>query len=220
MSDEEFKDISIDRKPGGQLCTLTVNKDGTTETKVLYEVSDGSIRDPDVSYDGKRIVFSMRTSFTEDDYHLYEYSVETGQVRQLTFGLGVADIEPAYMPNGDIVFGSTRCIQLTDCWWTEVSNIFMCDGDGRFLRRITYDQVTVNYPKPLPTGESSTPVGITTTAITLSRPFRDELRRDGTDRVLWEQLLFPDVDPSCTGIPNSGSKAVGSPQVTTLSTAN
>ena len=35
VSDEEFKDISINRKPGGQLCTLKINPDGTTETKVL-----------------------------------------------------------------------------------------------------------------------------------------------------------------------------------------
>ncbi|MGI5832236.1 MAG: DUF7402 domain-containing protein [Thermoguttaceae bacterium] len=211
VSDEEFKDISIDRKPGGQLCTLTVNKDGTTETKVLYEVSDGSIRDPDVSYDGKRIVFSMRTSFTEDDYHLYEYSVETGQVRQLTFGLGVADIEPAYMPNGDIVFGSTRCIQLTDCWWTEVSNIFMCDGDGRFLRRITYDQVTVNYPKPLADGRILyTRWDYNDRNHTFPQPLF-VMNSDGTAQTEFygNNSYFPTSILHARGIPNSGSKAVG-----------
>ena len=211
VSDEEFKDISVNRRPGGQLCTLTINPDGTTETKVLYEVMDGSIRDPDVSYDGKRIIFSMRTSFTEDDYHLYEYSLETGQVRQITFGAGVADIEPAYLPNGDIVFDSTRGIQLTDCWWTEVSNIFMCDGDGRFLRRITFDQVTVNYPKPLSDGRILyTRWDYNDRGHTFPQPLF-VMNADGTAQTEFygNNSFFPTSILHARGIPNSGSKAVG-----------
>ena len=211
VSDEEFKDISVNRKPGGQLCTLKINSDGTTETKVLYEVADGSIRDPDVSYDGKRIVFSMRTSFETDDYHLYEYSVETGQVRQITFGPGVADIEPAYLPNGDIVFDSTRGIQLTDCWWTEVSNIFMCDGDGRFLRRITFDQVTVNYPKPLSDGRILyTRWDYNDRGHTFPQPLF-VMNADGTAQTEFygNNSFFPTSILHARGIPNSGSKAVG-----------
>ena len=52
-------------------------------------------------------------------------------IRQLTAGLGVADYEGAYLPDGDIIFNSTRCVQTVDCWWTEVSNLYRCDGDGR-----------------------------------------------------------------------------------------
>ena len=80
----------------------------------------GMIRDPDVSYDGKRVLFSWRKSEFDDDYHLYEMSLEDGEVRQLTSGERVADYEGAYLPNGDIIFNSTRCIQTVDCWWTEV----------------------------------------------------------------------------------------------------
>ncbi|MBP5622233.1 MAG: hypothetical protein J6X44_09480, partial [Thermoguttaceae bacterium] len=74
------------------------------------------------------------------------------EVRQITFGLGVADIEPIYLPNGDLLFTSTRCGQITDWWWTEVSNLYTCDAQGRFLRRVSVDQVTVNYPKLLDDG--------------------------------------------------------------------
>jgi hypothetical protein len=74
------------------------------------------------------------------------------RVRQLTFGLGFADYEGVYLPNGNIVFNSTRCVQTVDCWWTEVSNIFTCDGDGRYLRRLSYDQVHTNYPTVTPDG--------------------------------------------------------------------
>ena len=63
-----------------------------------------------------------------------------------TFGLGYADYEGAYVPNGHIVFNSTRCVQTVDCWWTEVSNLYTCDGEGRYLRRLGFDQVHSNYP--------------------------------------------------------------------------
>ena len=104
------------------------------------------IRDPDVSYDGRRVLFAWKKSDREDDYHLYEMDLESRAVRQLTSGLGVADYEAAYLPDGDIIFNSTRCVQIVDCWWTEVSNLYRCDGDGRFLRRLTFDQVHDNYP--------------------------------------------------------------------------
>lgn len=211
VSDEEYLDTSVDRKPGGQLCAMTISPDGTVQTRVLVEVEDGSIRDPDVSYDGKRILFSMRRSFTDDDYHLYEYSAETKQTRQLTFGPGVADIEPAYLPNGGIVFDSTRGIQLTDCWWTEVSNIFMCDGDGRFLRRVTFDQVTVNYPKPLSDGRILyTRWDYNDRGHTFPQPLF-VMNEDGTAQTEFygNNSFFPTSILHARGIPQSGSKAVG-----------
>ena len=152
VTDEAYLDFSVDRKPGGQLCLATFQPDGTLKHEVLVSTAEGTIRDPDVSWDGKRIVFAMRKSFTEDDFHLYEYDIETKKTRQITFGLGVADIEPIYLPNGDFLFCSTRCAQITDCWWTEVSNLYTCDAQGRFLRRVSVDQVTVNYPQIIEDG--------------------------------------------------------------------
>jgi len=70
----------------------------------------------------------------------------------LTFGRGFADYEGAYLPNGDIIFNSTRCVQIVDCWWTEVSNLYTCDKDGRYLRRLSFDQVHTNYPTVLEDG--------------------------------------------------------------------
>jgi hypothetical protein len=94
----------------------------------------------------------MRDSAYEDDFHLYEMDVATGEVRQLTFGLGFADVEPTYLPNGEIIFNSTRCMQITDCFWPDVANLYVCDGDGRYLRRLGFDQVHTNYPKVLEDG--------------------------------------------------------------------
>ncbi|MBQ4203616.1 MAG: hypothetical protein II655_07935, partial [Thermoguttaceae bacterium] len=137
---------------GGQLCLLTFARDGSLRGDVLVETPAGTLRDPDVSWDGRKILFSMRNDLHEDDFHIYEYDVDAKSTRQITRGPGVADIEPIYLPNDDLLFGSTRCTQITDCWWTEVSNFYTCDSQGRFLRRVSVDQVTVNYPKLLDDG--------------------------------------------------------------------
>ncbi|HIJ52657.1 MAG TPA: hypothetical protein HPP66_05825 [Planctomycetes bacterium] len=131
--------------PGSALCLLEM--DGCYgKVRTLINEPDGVIRDPDVSYDGRRILFAWKKSDRGDDYHLYEMGLETGNVRQLTFGLGFADYEGAYLPNDDIIFNSTRCVQIVDCWWTEVSNLYVCNKDGRYLRRLTFDQVHTNLP--------------------------------------------------------------------------
>ncbi len=138
-------------KPGSALCLLTM--EGRYGTVVnLIEDAAGVIRDPDLSYDGKRLLFAWKKSDRQDDYHLYEMELATKKVRQLTFGLGVADYEGCYLPNGDIIFNSTRCVSIVDCWWTEVSNLYTCDQDGKYLRRLGFDQVHSNYPQVLPNG--------------------------------------------------------------------
>ena len=137
---------------GSALCAIELNDVGEYEERTLISDPNGVIRDPAVSYDGKIIVFAWKKSNLLDDYHLYDYNVDTGETRQLTFGLGYADYEPCILPDGDIVFNSTRCVQIVDCWWTEVSNLYRCDKNGRFLRRLSYDQVHTNYPSILEDG--------------------------------------------------------------------
>ncbi|MCR4413321.1 MAG: hypothetical protein NUV77_12955 [Thermoguttaceae bacterium] len=137
--------------PGSALCLLEV-EGGEVRVRTLLEDRHGVIRDPDVSYDGRRIVFAWKKSLDGDDYHLYEMTVDEGTIRQITSGLGFADYEPAFLPNGDLVFNSTRCVQTVDCWWTEVSNLYTCDARGRYLRQLGFDQVHTNYPTVTPDG--------------------------------------------------------------------
>jgi hypothetical protein len=137
--------------PGSALCLLELDAAGAT-ARTLLDDPEGVIRDPDVSYDGRRILFAWKKSDRLDDYHLHEMDVRTGSVRQLTFGLGFADYEGVYLPSGDLLFTSTRCVQIVDCWWTEVSNLYRCNADGDYLRRVSFDQVHANYPHVLDDG--------------------------------------------------------------------
>ncbi|MBN2293786.1 MAG: PD40 domain-containing protein [Pirellulales bacterium] len=144
---------------GTELCLLEMD-DEFGKIRTLVADPSGVIRDPDVSPDGRRILFAWKKSLDKDDYHLYEIDIEAdskggvnpGNVRQITHGLGFADYEGMYLPDGNIIFNSTRCVQTVDCWWTEVSNLFTCSPDGRHIRQLAYDQVHTNYPTLTPDG--------------------------------------------------------------------
>jgi len=138
--------------PGSALCLLEM--DGIYgKVTTLIDDPNGMIRDPDVSLDAKKILFSWKRSDREDDFHLYEIEMKSGEVTQITDGLGFADYEGVYLPNGDIIFNSTRCVQTVDCWWTEVSNLYTCSVDGKYLRRLSFDQVHTNFPTVAPDGQ-------------------------------------------------------------------
>jgi len=137
--------------PGSQLCLLHL-EDLYGRVETLISDPTGAIRDPAVSWDARRVVFAWKKSLDEDDYHLYELEVAGGRTRQLTFGRGFADYEPAFLPNGNLIFASTRCVQTVDCFWTEVSNLYTCDAEGRYLRRLGFDQVHTVYPQVLDDG--------------------------------------------------------------------
>jgi hypothetical protein len=92
-------------------------------------------RDPDVSFDGKRILLSMRRN-REDDYHIYEISADGTGLRQLTTGGGISDIDPIYLPDGRILFTSTREPKYCMCNRHIMGNLFTMDADGRNIQQI------------------------------------------------------------------------------------
>ncbi|NQT37878.1 MAG: hypothetical protein HQ581_10335 [Planctomycetes bacterium] len=131
--------------PGSSIEVLVM--DGSYGTvRTLLDDPGGVLRNADVSYDGRRILFAWKKSDRQDDFHQYEMDADGGNVRQLTDGLGLADYEGVYLPDGNILFSSTRCVQTVDCNWTEVSNLYLMDTRGRFMRRVGFDQVHTIFP--------------------------------------------------------------------------
>ena len=136
--------------PGSRLVLITLAAEGDmvkkTET-VILDCPFGVVRDPDVSADGTRLLFSMK-EYDEDDFHIYEMDLTSPKYtyEQLTFGSGVADFECRYLPNGDILFQSSRAVQTVDCWKTPVSNLYKMSANGTNIVRLGYDQVHTTYP--------------------------------------------------------------------------
>ena len=82
---------------GGRLCRLNLR---TGELDVLLDDPAGGVRDPQVHYDGRKILFSYRQGGSRY-FHLYEIDIDGSDLRQLTDG-PFDDIEPIYLPDGDI----------------------------------------------------------------------------------------------------------------------
>jgi hypothetical protein len=143
---------------GGKLYRLNLR---TGELTTLLSDPKGGVRDPQVSYDGRKVLFSYRPGGTEN-YHLYEIELaEAGsnpksdirnlKLRQLTSG-PYDDLEPSYLPDGGIVFVSGRCKRWVNCWLTQVAVLHRCDADGSNLRALSSNNEHDNTPWPLPDG--------------------------------------------------------------------
>lgn len=158
-----------DYRGGSQLIRAKIHPDGSVSQRVLVDEPDGVIRDPQLSPDGTTLVFSKRRSLARDDYHLWTYNLETGELRQITrnpvipkeavgrgqtndFEVICSDIEPCWLQDGSILFQSTRCCHSVDCWPLPVSNLHRCDADGRNIRRVGFDQVQTFFPQVLNDG--------------------------------------------------------------------
>jgi hypothetical protein len=117
---------------------------------VLLDAQGGAIRDPAVYYDARKLVFSYRPQGT-DFYHLYEIRMDGTRLRQLTFG-DFDDYEPAFLPDGGIVFVSTRCRRWVNCWKTQVGILYRCDANGNDRYPISANTEHDNTPWVLPDG--------------------------------------------------------------------
>lgn len=131
----------------GYLCRL---HPGTQEVTVLLADRQGAVRDPQVHYDGDTILFSYRKGGS-DYFHLYEISTDGSRLTQLTDG-PFDDVEPTYLPDGGIIFCSTRAKRWVPCWYTQVATLHRCDGDGGNIRMLSSNIEHDNTPWMLPDG--------------------------------------------------------------------
>ena len=116
----------------------------------LLDDPRGGIRDPQVNYEATKVLFSYRKGGTEN-YLLYEINLDGTGLRPLTTG-SYDDFEPTYLPNGDILFVSTRCKRWVNCWLTQVAVLHRCDANGQNVRPISSNNEQDNTPWPMPDG--------------------------------------------------------------------
>ena len=107
----------------------------SAKVKTLLDCPEGIIRDPEVSWDGNKILFSMRQN-KEDDFHIYEIDFNSKEVRQITNGVGLSDIDPNYLPDGRIVFSSTREPKYCMCNRHIMCNLYTMNADGTDILQI------------------------------------------------------------------------------------
>ncbi|MDD2600454.1 MAG: hypothetical protein PHO37_14730 [Kiritimatiellae bacterium] len=120
--------------------------------KELFTPGPGAtVRDPEVDFDAQRIVFSMRKSM-DDNYHIYTINSDGSGLRQLTSNPEVADIDPLWLPNGDIVFSSSREPKYCMCNRHIMCNLFRMESDGANIYQIGKSTLFEGHAALLPDG--------------------------------------------------------------------
>ena len=145
-----------ERTPGGRL--LVWWPDGkVTDLTAGAPIPIYDVQQPDVSFDGTRVVFSAVTGRGEQ-WRLYEIGLDGTGFRQLTFDdrdvpipddprdpgrnervFGrYGDFGPAYLPDGRIIFVSTRYMTLSGSCGQRGQNLYVLDPEtGETHRRTT-----------------------------------------------------------------------------------
>lgn len=92
-----------DQPTGGNLFRL--DPDGTLLN--LTNWSNAAVRDPEISYDGTHVLFSMRIG-AFGKWQVYEADVQSGSPRRISRDDTHNDLDPAYLGDGRIVFTTDR----------------------------------------------------------------------------------------------------------------
>jgi len=145
---------------GKGLTILTDWKSGNPKVKTILEgkMPPGSYRNPDLSYDGKRVLFAFCDHTEENKNHrrffIYEAAIDGSWVRQLTgtkrdkfqtwdnrATVLIEDNDPCYLPDGGIVFISSRCQSFGRCHggrYNPAWNLHRCDKDGNNIKQLSF----------------------------------------------------------------------------------
>lgn len=137
-------------QPGGPLKTIDLARNN--EIRVVADPGpEGLLRDPDVYFDGKRIVFAMRKNI-RDNYHLYEINADGSGLKTLTSAEGVFDIDPIYLPDDDIAFTSSREPKYCMCNIHIMGNLFRMAADGANIHQIGKSTLFEGHGSLMPDG--------------------------------------------------------------------
>lgn len=149
---------------------IAILEDWRTSPRVMEPLHDklpiGDTARPDISYDGERVLFTFcdHTPDRPSDrrFFLYEAAIDGSWVRQLTGSdddpmqgwggrttVAIEDFDPCYLPDGSIVFTSTRSQNFGRCHggrYTPSYLLCRCDADGTNIRIISFGEANEHFP--------------------------------------------------------------------------
>ena len=121
--------------------------------RTIFSDPEGFIFDLSLSFDAKKIVFAYKKEVRkrQDSFHVYEIQTDGTGLRQLSEGR-YHDFSPVYLPDGRIVFNSTRVESYSLCQDFLAAALHVMDGDGANLRRLEYNTLCDTTPAVLADG--------------------------------------------------------------------
>ena len=191
--------------PGARLLTLEgLSPEGKLTQLMPQAPLHGSFWRPDLSYDAQKVVFCFKPH-NEKSFHLYEINIDGTGLVQLTDGR-FDDFDPIYLPDGHILFSTTRAHTYVRCM--PPTNAFIlarCDADGKNVFLISRN----NEPDYLPSVMNDGRILYTRWEYTDKPLWRAQglwtVNADGTQvNTFWgNQSVWPDLLKDARNIPNS-----------------
>ena len=162
---------SVMFSPGGDLFMRGQSSPSAAEINLTgsYTQGQGDVSDPEVSYDGTKILFSMRGP-NDGTFNVWEYDIPKKSLRRIIertpAGDAIAgqgnDVDPAYLSDGRIVFTSDRQQESSqklgyryrDEYEREIVTVLhLMNADGTNIDQISFNQSHDRNPTVLMTGE-------------------------------------------------------------------
>jgi hypothetical protein len=149
----------LKHKPGAQGSHLVPQKDESRPAPFstndwaatpLTHFTDGYVADCEVSWDGRRVIFSRRTG-DSPWWHIWEINIDGTGLRQLTSG-PYHDVQPAYLGDGRIVFSSSRIGLRDEYHGYHATGLTVMNGDGSDIHCIGFNLGRDNEPALLHDG--------------------------------------------------------------------
>jgi hypothetical protein len=154
--------------PGGDLYYRDLASPSAPERNITAAITQGmgDVKDVEVSYDGTKLLFALRqpdiqnaTPADQNKWDIWEYDIPADSLRRVTVTDNTAkageDIAPHYLPDGRIIFSSTRQRQSRATLIDEGKNAFsamdedlnehafvlhVMDDDGSNIHQVSYNQ--------------------------------------------------------------------------------
>ena len=133
---------------GGAIRTLDL---ATGAVTTLEEDADGVYRDLEVSYDGSTLLYAYRPD-PKGNSSIYVRPLAGGPPRRLTWMATADDMDPTELPDGRIVFASTRDPKYVMCNRHISANLYRMNPDGSGIVKIANSTLFERPTDVLPDG--------------------------------------------------------------------
>ncbi|MGZ5543702.1 MAG: HzsA-related protein, partial [Limisphaerales bacterium] len=141
-------DLPCPSKIGRKLYALRPGPDA--KPRVIIDAGKGVLGSPSVSFDGSSLLIAMAPE-GEKFFHIYRVPATGGKPQRLTDG-PFHDIDPVELPDGRIVFTSTRVGTFEEYHEPPSRALFRMNADGTDIHPITSTLIFDNEPKVMADG--------------------------------------------------------------------